>query len=327
MNRIQSHRKDSRVIASLEFEKYAPTAPLLSSVPLRWHHLLVRTYHEPSNVPHLDVPGTEDPFIAVCFRGHRRIEGKDGDDTRKAALIATPCVFLRRAGEPAELEWRSITEEPVETAHLHLSSALLQQVAESAADRDPARVQLINAFACRDPVIEAVASAVVDELRRGSEAAHLYSEAAAQFLAVHLLRRYCSVSYAIHEPRGGLDRVRLKRVLDRIHEAIDRPVTLHELATLAGLSVYHFARLFKNATGLSPHRYIVRHRISAACRLLRTQVCSVADVAYAVGFQSVSQFTYQFRRHMRTSPAEFRHMTSTGRAAKPAEEFDADGDV
>lgn len=296
----------SGVIASVDFEKYAPTTPMLSSVQLRWPHLLVRTYREPPSVAHLAVPGTHDPFIAVSFRGHRRIEGKDGDDPWNTALIATPCVFVRSAGEPAELHWQSMGTEPIETAHLHLSRTLLREVIQTVADRDPATVRLINTFATRDPVIEALATALIQELQHGGTEASLYSEAAAQFLAVHLLRHHSSVVCRIEVPRGGLDRVRLKRVLDCIHASTERAITLRELAELAGLSVYHFVRLFRQSTGFSPHKYITRHRIRTACEILRTQNLSVAEVAYAVGFQSVSQFTLQFTRHVGAPPAAFR---------------------
>ncbi len=291
---------------SAEFERFAPTGPILSSLPLGWPHLLVRTYSEPRSIERIVVPATPDPFIAVCFRGDRSIEGRDGDGPWRTAHIAAPCVFVRSAGEPAELTWQSRGDEPVETAHLHLSSRVLQRVAEEAADRNPASVQIINRFAFPDPVIETVASALVTELQSNHGSAALYAEATAQFIAVHLLRRHCSVPLPITRPKGRLDAHRLRRVLDRIHDNPERPVTLHELAELAGLSVFHFSRLFKNTTGHAPHRYIVRQRIEAACRLLRDGRHGIADVAYAVGFQSVSQFTTQFTRHIGISPATFR---------------------
>jgi AraC family transcriptional regulator len=251
-------------------------------------------------------PIPSSPFIAVCFRGDRSIEGRDGDGPWRSAHIATPCVFIRSAGEPAELNWQSRRDEPVETAHLHLSSRLLQRVAEEAADRDPAHVQIVNRFAFHDPIIHTVAATLSTELRSSPGSAALYAEAAAQFLAVHLLRRHCSVPPPISRPKGTLDAHRLRRVLDRIHDTLEEPVTLHELAQLAGLSVFHFSRLFKNTTGLAPHRYIVRQRIEVACHLLRDSRHGVADVAYAVGFQSVSQFTTQFVRHIGIAPAAFR---------------------
>jgi AraC family transcriptional regulator len=308
-----SQRRD-QLVPSAEFERFAPTVPILSSLPLGWPHLLVRTYSEPQSIERIAVPATPDPFIAVCFRGDRSIEGRDGDGPWHSAHIATPCVFIRSAGEPAELTWRSRRDEPVETAHLHLSSRVLQKVADEAADRNPGSIQIINRFAFHDPVIETVASALVAELRGSHGSAALYAEAAAQFLAVHLLRRHCSAALPVTRPKGTLDAHRLRRVLDRIHDNPERPVTLHELAELAGLSVFHFSRLFKNTTGHAPHRYVVRQRIEAACHFLRDSRHGIADVAYAVGFQSVSQFTAQFARHMGISPAAFRRSVRTAKS-------------
>jgi AraC family transcriptional regulator len=308
-----SHKR-GQLVPSAEFEQFAPTAPILSSLPLGWPHLLVRTYSEPLTIERIVVPATPDPFIAVCFRGDRSIEGRDGDGPWHLAHIATPCVFIRPAGQPAELNWHSFRNEPVETAHLHISSRVLQKVADEAADRHPAGVQIINRFAFHDPIIETVASALLTELQSGQGAAALYAEAAAQFLAMHLLLRHCSAPLPITRPKGRLDAHRLRRVLDRIHDSPERPVTLHELAELAGLSVFHFSRLFKNTTGLAPHRYIVRQRIEAACHLLRHGRHGIADVAYAVGFQSVSQFTAQFGKLMGVSPAAFRRSVRSARS-------------
>jgi AraC family transcriptional regulator len=294
------------IIASADFEHFAPAPPVASSRALGWRDLLVQSYHEPSTLEYVAVPGTEDPFIAVVLRGVRRIRGKDGDGPWRSALISGACVFLRNAGEPAELQWTAESDEPVETVHLHLSSALLRRVAQDATGSGSPTIEMRNAFAIRDPVIEAIAIALRDEVDRQSPDAAIYADAAAQFLAVHLLRRHCSVALEATESAAALDRYASRRVTDYVHAHLDREIRLAELAGIAGLSPYHFARRFKAATGLSPHRFVVRARILAAKDLLRSGRDSVAAVAFAVGFASVSQFTAQFRRWAGTSPARFR---------------------
>ncbi|QEH38673.1 Transposon Tn10 TetD protein [Aquisphaera giovannonii] len=78
------------------------------------------------------------------------------------------------------------------------------------------------------------------------------------------------------------------------------------LAQVAGLSPYHFLRVFKRATGRSPHRYIIEQRVNRAADLLRDPRRTIVEVAYEVGFCSQSHLTVVFRRFMKTTPAAYR---------------------
>ena len=62
-------------------------------------------------------------------------------------------------------------------------------------------------------------------------------------------------------PRGELPAYRLRRVVQYIQDNVERELPLAELSAVVHMSPYHFARLFKSSTGLSPHRFVVRHRI------------------------------------------------------------------
>lgn len=86
------------------------------------------------------------------------------------------------------------------------------------------------------------------------------------------------------------------------HQAID----LHGAAKQAGLSPFHFLRLFTNALGVTPHQYLVRSRLRHAARLLAAADRSVTDVAYDVGFADLSNFVRTFHRAAGASPRAFR---------------------
>jgi AraC family transcriptional regulator len=81
---------------------------------------------------------------------------------------------------------------------------------------------------------------------------------------------------------------------------------LEQLAALAGLSKFHFHRLFKNAVGEAPSHYLLKVRMHEAKRLLRETKRSVVDVALEVGYANPSHFARFFRRETGLTPSDYR---------------------
>ena len=104
-----------------------------------------------------------------------------------------------------------------------------------------------------------------------------------------------------------LPRGRLRAVVEYIEEHLDASPTLEQMAAVARLSVYHFARQFKRATGLPPHQIVIRRRVERAKQLLQTGGgFSLAEVAAQNGFSDQSQFTHHFKRLVGVTPGQFR---------------------
>jgi AraC family transcriptional regulator len=89
-------------------------------------------------------------------------------------------------------------------------------------------------------------------------------------------------------------------------EHVAEEFRLDRLAAQAGLSKFHFQRLFKSATGLSPSRYHINLRMNEARRLLRETKMSIVDVALEVGYTNPSHFAQLFRRETGLSPSDYR---------------------
>ncbi len=83
-------------------------------------------------------------------------------------------------------------------------------------------------------------------------------------------------------------------------------VGLESAAREAGLSQYHFLRLFSRVLGLTPHQYLVRSRLRRAARLLADDSLSITEIAYDVGFGDLSNFVRTFHRAAGVSPGRFR---------------------
>ncbi len=116
------------------------------------------------------------------------------------------------------------------------------------------------------------------------------------------------------DPAGPVERVPtrdlpspgLRRVCDFIQDNLNQRLTLMELSTVVHMSPYHFARLFKQSTGVPPHRFVLGQRIARASLLLRAARLSIAEVARLVGFQTPSHFTTAFRRMTGITPSAYR---------------------
>lgn len=128
-------------------------------------------------------------------------------------------------------------------------------------------------------------------------------------LAVYLLREHINVqrSDEIELSRVGLVDRRLRRAVEFMHDNCGRELSLSEIAAVAYLSEFHFARLFKKITGLTPHGFLAGLRIERARRLLAESDLAIAEVGATVGYASQSHFTKVFREATGMTPRAFRN--------------------
>jgi AraC family transcriptional regulator len=106
--------------------------------------------------------------------------------------------------------------------------------------------------------------------------------------------------------KSGLTRLRLNRALDYIQAHLDGEIHLVDLAGAVGLSPFHFAKLFKQSTGSTPHQYVLQRRLERATELLRSTELSLSEVALECGFADQSHFANLFRRFMGVTASQFR---------------------
>lgn len=91
-----------------------------------------------------------------------------------------------------------------------------------------------------------------------------------------------------------------------INEHFHEPISLDELAAKAGLSQFHFTRIFTKETGFTPHQYLINTRISAARFMLKSSETSVKDIAFSTGFNSESSFCSTFKKWEKKTPSQYR---------------------
>lgn len=147
-----------------------------------------------------------------------------------------------------------------------------------------------------DELIAACLRALLHEARNGYRFGELYGDAVSTTIAAHYLLHYGTRKVKIHEARGGLSRQALSTVIEYMEANAHRRVRLVELASLVHLSAYHFSRLFKQSTGLSPYQYLLRTRVKLARKLMNNGDVTLKEISERVGFYDASHFSRAFKR-------------------------------
>jgi AraC family transcriptional regulator len=207
------------------------------------------------------------------------------------------------AGSPHRVRSSGCKDE----LHIYLEPGLVARVAAEAFGLDPARVSVPPLDALDLPHLRAAMGAVDAELTAGAAGGPLASESLANVLAVHLIRHLLAPRRPARRRDGTLPRAKVRAVVEYVEAHLGAGPTLEQLAAVARLSPYYFARQFKAATGLPPHQYVILRRVERAKQLLQTGGgFSLAEVAARVGFSDQSQFTHHFKRVVGVTPRLFR---------------------
>jgi AraC-like DNA-binding protein len=163
----------------------------------------------------------------------------------------------------------------------------------------------------RDSVLFHFAMAVLPAVEAPAEASSLFLDHVARASVAHIHRAYLGGSAELPGHRGGLAPWQERRAKDLLTARLDRRLSIAELARECRLSSSHFARAFRQATGLPPHRWFLQYRVERAKALLRGGDTPLEDIASACGFKSQPHLTRVFSRHVGESPGAWRRARKT----------------
>ncbi|MBV8676654.1 MAG: helix-turn-helix transcriptional regulator, partial [Planctomycetaceae bacterium] len=155
-------------------------------------------------------------------------------------------ILLVPAGTPARWRWSGCKD----SLHIYLEPGLVARVAAEAFGLDPARLTVPPLDGRDLPHLRAAMGAVDAELTAGGAGGRLAAESLAHVLAVHLIRHVLAPRRPERGRDGTLPRARLRAVVAYVEDHLDAGPSLEQMAAVARLSPYHFARQFKRATGL-----------------------------------------------------------------------------
>jgi AraC family transcriptional regulator len=241
--------------------------------------------------------------IAVALAG-RTLVTRTGNGETQRTVIHPGVACVNPVGT---YESQADIASPIEDIHIFIPATLIGRSASADYDIDPAKAELAYAGGLKDPLIYQIAIAFHGIISRPPEPTdRLFIDGMQSVLAAHLLANYAIDRWRPPPTKPELPYPKLKRVIDLIEARFAEAITLRELAAEACLSVFHFSRLFRQATGLSPHRYVTERRVQEAQRKLMLGRSSLLEIALETGFGSQINFIRTFRKSTGLTPGQFR---------------------
>jgi len=189
--------------------------------------------------------------------------------------------------------------EAMDMVSVRLAPELLVSTAE-ALETPGGRASLAPKLGARDPLIDHLVRALIDELDAPQPASRLYADGLAVALTTRLLH-----DLGPRAPgRQILSKPQLRRIVDYVEANLDAELTLAELAQVTGISVPHLTTLFRRTMGQSVHAYVMERRVCRARTLLLSGRTGIAEAALEAGFAHQSHLARWMRRLLGVTPGE-----------------------
>ncbi len=262
--------------------------------------------HQPLET-NLLIPAVAEPLLVWIVSGSARIEERDIGGEWMSVEVSAGDFYLTQSETPYEMRWETSEGEPLCVMHLYLGLPIYQQAVSEVLGADGAdRFRLADISGARDEAISGLMGMILKELTGAARPSEMVVHGIAQALAVHLVRQYGKRDGAVPARRGALPAFKLQLIVRMMEAGLDQAFNLKSLAAEAGLSAFHFSRVFKQSTGSSPSDYFVQLKMAEARRLLRETEASIIQIALDLGYSSPSHFAQVFRRQVGVSPRDYR---------------------
>jgi AraC family transcriptional regulator len=286
-------------------ERHIPGRLVANSGGLACQDVLVQIFHRQHQQEGLLVPVVAEPLIVWIVSGRATVEERELKGSWSSNKVEVGDFFLTNSFAPYELRWKAEGPDPFEVMHLYLSLPVIDRAALEMTGEKRGRVAFKEVSGQKDHILSLLLEQTRLEITAGHVPSALFLAGLAQSLAVHIIRYYRDVD-TVKGVHGALPAIRLRRVMDLMEAQFTEEFDLGRMAVEAGISAFHFSRVFKKATGLAPSQYFIRLRMSEARRLLRETNRSIIDIALDVGYSSPSHFAQIFRREVGVSPSDYR---------------------
>ncbi|MET0539908.1 MAG: AraC family transcriptional regulator, partial [Xanthobacteraceae bacterium] len=215
-------------------------------------------------------------------------------------------LFVTRSKTPYELRWNSPFGAELEVVHIHIPVDQLSAALETVYQGKATAAEVTEFFG-RDETLADLSFACAELLSAGTAGNAKHIAAFARLLAIYVAEKYTNVASQRPDYRGGLPIARLRKIEDYVRAHLAESISIEMLAELAELSAFHFSRVFKRTTGMTPMQFVTRERMLQAQQLIRETSRSLIEIALEVGYTSPSHFAQVFRRTVGMAPTEFRN--------------------
>ena len=278
-------------------ELLLPRSPLITSKNENWDGI----YLQHDRQPPFEIPlHTHQQHTLIISMENKLLAEWSIDGQFRDLQYNRGDVFIVPAGVLHKAYWKQLSEGIV----LAIEPQSVANVVFDSIDSD--RLEIIPRFATADTRLFQIAQWLLIELREKQMGSRLYTESLLMMLKVHLVRNYGVVQPHIPNYQGGLAKYKLRRAIAFMNENLDGDLKLMDIAAVVAMSPYHFARMFKQSTGETPHQYLVQQRLIKAKELLRCSEMAIADIGNLVGYKNPSHFTRVFRQYTKVTPKTYR---------------------
>lgn len=212
-------------------------------------------------------------------------------------------VCITPAGQPVWAEWRS----KLDNLGMFLNADFVKKTAVE--NGFSPNVEFVEIYKTEDPLIKTLGLSLLENSDAGDPHKSLFAESLIQTLTLHLLTNYTEASRSSAAfLSGGLSGYRLNRVEEYIDANLENEISLADLASVADLSAFHFARAFRRSTGSTPQQYVMQRRLERAKMLLARPDLPIVEVSLRSGFKNQSHFTSWFRKYTKFTPKLWRDL-------------------
>jgi AraC family transcriptional regulator len=284
---------------------YPPGEMIAASAGPAWRDVQMSVFSLTAAAEAFEMPAVSEPFIAWVVSGEAQTREREVGGTWLHSHIKPGSLFLTMSGAPYEFSWKRLSPEPVVIILLLLSVPIFDAALGDLYGDRAADAHFRNVSGIEDPKLVALMQNLRDELALPAASA-LFVRSIAQAVAVHLARQYTDLGDTSKQETSALPSHKLRLVTEWMDAHMAESFSLATLAGIAGMSEFHFNRLFRRAVGMPPSQYQIKLRIDAARRLLRETKISVATISNDVGYSNPSHFAQLFRKETGLSPSDYR---------------------
>lgn len=211
--------------------------------------------------------------------------------------IPTGSLSIIHSGEVHAPSDRTYLESPADFEMMHISPEWLQQIATEMAEKPVSLPFFSSAFISADPTLNSLYLAITNP-----EKSRLQQDVALLEFLSYFIKNYASHRPALSPLKPAHKAITI--ALEYLHTHYSNDISLSELATIAGLSKFHFCRIFHHELGISASVYQTQLRIAHAKKLL-IQGLRISEIAALTGFYDQSHFSWHFKRQVGVTPRKY----------------------
>jgi AraC family transcriptional regulator len=292
---FDSARFDLRPYTGFETDRFVRRT-FCSWADAGWRSLLVQRFEHVPVAEELALPAAADLHLVLPVSGRAELETRAGGRAVRDRWLPGR-VQLGLPHQAVVRRYRGDAE--MRSVQVHIPRDTVDSAVARLGGDVPDFEAMAASVAAGDPLLEEAVRA----LGSPGTADDLYAETAAAFLATHLLTRHGR----LRTGSPGREDARVRAAVAFLRERLAEPVTLADLADEVHLSVYHLVRVFRTATGQTPHRFLTELRVEEAKRLLRGTDLALDRIAPRCGFATAGALSAAFARHVGTRPSAYRN--------------------